>query len=135
MLARALAVIVACAAGSGTAHACGEGLGKAATRVDNAHYAIAWRTVPERIAVGQHFVIDFAVCPKAGARTPQAVRVDASMPAHRHGMNYRTGITPTGSGTYRAEGLMFHMAGQWELTFDVVAGTTTERLASPIALP
>jgi hypothetical protein len=121
--------------GHAVAQVCGEALGPAVTRTDNTHYAIAWRTVPEHVVVGQHFVVDFAVCPKAGAKVPQAVRVDANMPAHRHGMNYRTGVAARGAGTYRAEGLLFHMAGRWELTFDVVSGNTTERLTSPMQLP
>ena len=38
-------------------------------------------------------------------------------------MNYRPVVTarPVGA-SYRADGLMFHMPGRWDLTFDVVAG-------------
>ena len=52
------------------------------------------RPLPDPIAVGQHFVVDFAVCPRGGAAAPQAVRVDANMPEHRHGMNYRPASRP-----------------------------------------
>jgi hypothetical protein len=54
---------------------------------------------------------------------PVALRVDADMPAHRHGMNYRTTVTALGDGRFRAEGLMFHMAGRWRLLFDLPAPT------------
>ena len=36
-------------------------------------------------------------------------------------MNYRPTVTATGEGRYRADGLMLHMAGKWELVFEVRA--------------
>jgi hypothetical protein len=41
------------------------------------------------------------------------------MPEHRHGMNYRSSLQPLGGGVWRAEGLLWHMAGRWELRLDV----------------
>ena len=117
---------------AGHALACGESLGPEAKRVDTARYSVVYRPVPAPVAVGQHFIVDFAVCPKAGATAPREVRVDANMPAHKHGMNYRTTVVRARDGTYRAEGLLFHMPGRWDLTFDVIAGSSTERLASPL---
>ena len=123
---------LACAAGA--AHACGEQLLGVRQTAENRHYVVAYTTTPQPIVVGRHFVVDFVVCPRAGAGTPQSVRVDANMPAHRHGMNYRAGVTSAGTGAYRAEGLLFHMPGRWDLTFDVVSGSTTERLASALQI-
>ena len=40
------------------------------------------------------------------------VEVPARMPEHRHGMNYRPSLTPQGPGRWRADGLLWHMAGQ-----------------------
>ena len=68
--------------------------------------------------------MDFAVCP-----APESVRVDAWMPEHRHGMNYRPTLVAQGGGRYRAEGLMLHMAGRWELVFEMRSAGKTERLA------
>jgi hypothetical protein len=84
--------------------------------------------------VGEHFVVDVAVCPKAGGAPPSALRVDATMPDHRHGMNYRPSIAGLGSGRYRAEGLMFHMPGRWVMEFDITAGAATERATAEIVL-
>jgi hypothetical protein len=42
-----------------------------------------------RWPVGRHFGLDIVVCARAGARAAGGLRVDADMPAHRHGMNYR----------------------------------------------
>jgi cytochrome c peroxidase len=52
------------------------------------------------------------------------------MPEHRHGMNYAPAVKALGPGRWRAEGLMFHMPGRWELTFEVTAGGATDRLVS-----
>ncbi len=65
--------------------------------------------------------------------------VDAYMPEHRHGMNYKTEVISTGPQRYRVEGLMFHMPGQWEYIFELRTGegahATTERLTSRMLLP
>ena len=127
-----LAAISAFAASA--AQACGGDLAGARHVVENAHYTVAYATTPDPIPVGQHFVVDFSVCTRAGAKLPQAVRVDAAMPEHKHGMNYRPGVTAVRPGTYRAEGLLFHMPGRWDLTFDLVAGNTTERVTQTIRL-
>lgn len=126
------AIVVTIALAGGGAHACGEALPGARTTVESSKYVVAYVTAPSPIEVGRHFVVNFAVCPRANGAAPQSVRVDANMPEHKHGMNYRAGVTVVRPGTFRAEGLMFHMPGRWDLTFDVVSGNTTERLASVI---
>lgn len=123
-----VATALACAAGAATAKACGEALGAGVQRAEDSRYTVAFRTQPSSLVVGQHFTVLFAVCPGAGAATPASVRVDASMPAHKHGMNYRPTITRVANGTWRAEGLLFHMPGRWELAFDVVTGSGTQRI-------
>jgi hypothetical protein len=102
--------------------------GGRAQRIESPRHVVLYRASPEP-RVGEHFALEFAVCP-----APQAVRVDATMPEHRHGMNYRPTIAALGGGRYRAEGLMFHMAGRWELVFEVRTGGATERLAQSLRL-
>ena len=101
--------------------------GGAAQQVKSATSTILYRTAPLR--VGEHFAVEFAVCP-----APEAVKVDAWMPEHRHGMNYRPTVVAQGGGRYRAEGLMFHMAGRWELVFELRSAGKTERLAHSVRL-
>lgn len=101
--------------------------GGAAQVVKGASHTVAYRTGP--LKVGEHFAVDFAVCP-----APESVRVDAWMPEHRHGMNYRPSVSPQGAGRYLAEGLMLHMAGRWELVFEVRSAGKTERLAHSLRL-
>ena len=102
--------------------------GGGAQRIESPRYVVLYRAQPAP-RVGKHFALEFAVCP-----APEAVRVDATMPEHRHGMNYRPSVSAQGGGRYRAEGLMFHMAGRWELVFEVRAGGATERLAHSLKL-
>jgi hypothetical protein len=131
------AVFIACMAmifAAGTAAACGEQLSGATRRVENGNYEIVFSSAPGPIETGKHFSLDFAVCPRAGAGPPDAVRVDAVMPEHRHGMNYRPVVVARGPGLYRADGLMFHMPGRWEIRFDVVTAAGTDRLVATTQL-
>ena len=95
---------------------------------------VVYRTVPPKVAVGQHFAVEARVCAKGSGPAPTGLRVDADMPAHRHGMNYRAKVAAKGDGRYVAEGLLFHMPGHWRLLFDIERGGRTERLAADITL-
>jgi hypothetical protein len=128
------AALLACfVAQACAAEPCGGNLAGART-IESSRYVVSYVTAPRDIVPGEHFVVDFAVCPRDDASVPQSVRVDASMPEHRHGMNYRAVVVPLAPGAYRAEGLLFHMRGRWELTFDVVTAARTDRLSSSIAV-
>jgi len=87
--------------------------------VDSPRYSLSYRTQPARISVGEHFALDFSVCAKEGRPPPGAVVVDAWMPAHKHGMNYKAEVKSYGGGRFYATGLMFHMPGLWQFVFDV----------------
>jgi hypothetical protein len=100
-----------------------------ARRIAGEGYTLVMRPSPAPIPLARHFALDVAVCPSAGAAAPALARVDARMPEHGHGMSYRTTLTAKGEGRWRADGLMFHMPGRWELLFDLRAGDRTGRLA------
>jgi hypothetical protein len=120
--------------GGAAAQGCGDALGKGVARGESKRYVVAWRADPAPVTVSRHFALDIVVCPKSGASPAQSLAVDATMPAHRHGMNYRPTIAAAGAGRFRAEGLMLHMPGAWEFTFDVVAADGTERVRVPYEL-
>ena len=103
-------------------------------QVESARYAVGYRTIPGKIAVGKHFSIELAVCPKGGGQAPDSVRIDAQMPEHKHGMNYQADVVVLPAGRYRAEGLMFHMPGRWEFIFDLRAAGRTDRLTQSLVL-
>ena len=114
---------------------CGQGLDARQRRLlSSPHQQLAFVTQPARLAVGRHFSIDIVVCPGPGRPQPVALRVDAEMPAHRHGMNYRASVHELGDGRYRAEGLLLHMPGRWRLLFDLGADGRVERLSHELEL-
>jgi hypothetical protein len=102
--------------------------GENVVRLESQRYVLAYRTRPGAVRVGEHFTLEAAACAKGGAPAPESLGIDAHMPAHRHGMNYAPAVREAGAGRWRAQGLMFHMPGEWELRFDLRAGGATERL-------
>jgi hypothetical protein len=116
------------------APACAVDLGPGAHRLADARYTLLFRPTPEPITLGRHFALDFVVCPAAGTPLPTQVHVDATMPEHKHGMNYRASISSQGHGRYRAEGLMLHMPGRWELLFELRGDAGTARLTQTLQL-
>jgi hypothetical protein len=119
----------------GLAQACVPELpGAPATSVESPRYVLAYRTLPAKITVGQHFSVEFALCAQSGVPLPESLKVDATMPEHRHGMNYKASVIPQAPGRYRADGLMFHMAGRWELVFELRTGSKTDRLTQTVVV-
>src|SRR5689334_25005800 len=89
--------------------------------------ALAFRTRPAEIKVGELFSLQVEVCPRDGVSV-SGLKIDAGMPAHKHGMNYQPRVSSSGPGQYTATGLMFHMPGQWQFTFDVETPAERERI-------
>ena len=67
------------------------------------------------ILVGEAFAVDLEFC---GEEQVVLLEVDATMPAHGHGMNYTpelgARVTTADGSRYRAEGMLFHMPGEWQ---------------------
>jgi len=106
----------------------------AAHRALSRDFVIYFRADPAPIDVGRLFALDAVVCGRDGAATPTGLTVDAGMPEHRHGMNYRPTITAQGLHRYRADGLLFHMPGRWQVVFDVKTAKGSERLAADLVV-
>jgi hypothetical protein len=105
---------------------------KDARHAESDAYAVAYRFSPGKPGVSRHFSVEVAVCPKAGAPEAASLKVDARMPAHGHGMNYAAKVRALGGGRFQADGLMFHMPGQWEIVFDIAAGKSSGRVVHTI---
>jgi YtkA-like len=132
MLRRFAFILSIAAAMPAAAQGCPE-LAEAHT-VESERYVLSYRTKPETVAVGQHFAVEMAVCPRAGLPAPESVQVDGFMPDHNHGMNYKAVVKPAGDGRYAAAGLMFHMPGRWDFIFEVRGGGKTDRMTSTVML-
>lgn len=119
----------------GSAQACETRLrGAELHRIEGMRYALDWRATPP-IRVGEFFTLEVGLCARDGQPRPATLRVNATMPEHKHGMNYRPSVTPKGSERFEATGLMLHMPGRWELTFEVNTGAEAEVLRAEIVLP
>jgi hypothetical protein len=90
---------------------------------------IAFRWEPREIKVGRFFEGEVVVCRAPNVGDIDRIVIDARMPAHGHGMNYRPKGARAGSDSFRFTGLMLHMAGTWQLTFDVYQGERRMRLS------
>ena len=99
-------------------------------RLASGDLVVLYRTLPATIEVGRHFAVEAVIC----GGPARVVRVDADMPEHRHGMNYRARVRHDGAGRYLAEGLLVHMPGRWRLLVDVERDGQAERLATDLDL-
>lgn len=103
---------------------------EAGERLDAGPVQLAWQVEGGAVAVSRPFALLVTVCPQDA----RLVRVDATMPEHRHGMNYRPSVQSLGGSLWRAEGLLWHMAGRWELRLDVEAAGATHTLRQSLTL-
>lgn len=100
-----------------------------ATVIEQPGLRATWRAEPAP-AVSRPFALQITLCP---ARA-ELRRVDATMPEHRHGMNYRPRLQPAGPGAWTADGMVWHMPGRWELLLVVVLDGTERRLVQSVVL-
>lgn len=113
--------------------ACGDSLpaaGRQYAEGEQMRVAFTPRVWP--IPVGRHFAVDIELCAPPPGDSAAQLRVDADMPAHKHGMNYRTTVKLLAPGRYVAEGLMFHMPGRWRFVFDLRGSPQTGTATSTI---
>ena len=106
---------------------CGDSKGNPReVRSNGGNYTVVFTPSPDPIPMNQLFDLMITIVPKAAAAAPK-VEVDARMPAHGHGMNRVPKVTRLTEGTVKAEGMLFHMPGHWELYVDITHGGVTER--------
>lgn len=87
---------------------------------EDGRYRIAWQQSPPAPIVANHyFEMIVTVDDLHSSSPPQGFRFDATMPAHRHGMNTVVSATRTGDNTWHLQDLNLHMPGEWVMTFDV----------------
>ena len=80
--------------------------------------SLDYRVEPAPLEVGRHFAMRFQFCRDDVEIALDGFRIDAVMPAHGHGMNYRAGVSEIREGVYLAEGMLFHMPGSWQVVID-----------------
>lgn len=99
-----------------------------ARQIQGSHFRLVVIPEPAPIPLNAPFALEIKLCDARIAELSRLAAVDAWMPAHRHGMNYKTTLTKRDWGHYRAEGLLLHMPGEWEFVFDFAGPDKPERL-------
>jgi hypothetical protein len=98
-------------------------------------YEVRWSPVGGAFPDAEPFAVLLCVRRKDGAplATDAVVRVDAEMPHHGHGMNLVPIVSREGGSEgedavgFRAEGMLFHMAGRWVVAVDIEEAGVLER--------
>jgi hypothetical protein len=95
---------------------------------DGGAFALRLHSSPNPIRLNEYFELVVEVRSDGVADDGNAYWVDtqALMPAHAHGMNTLPRRESLGSGRFLFRGMLFHMAGEWELAFDVAKGRVRE---------
>lgn len=99
----------------------------------DAPFIVAIDLGPGGIPVSAPFGADITICPFENGR-PTRVTVDATMPAHKHGMNYEPRIVARDAGRYAVEGLLFHMPGIWRFEVTAYADGKPHRFFHDVAV-
>jgi hypothetical protein len=99
-----------------------------AIQVQGSHFRLVVLPEPAPVPLNAPFALEIRLCDARMAELSRLAAVDAWMPAHRHGMNYRPTLVKRDWGHYRAEGLLLHMPGEWEFVFDFAGPDQPERL-------
>ncbi|MBX9588447.1 MAG: FixH family protein [Hyphomonadaceae bacterium] len=95
---------------------------------------IAYRWAPPALKAGQFFTAEVVTCRTRWGEAVHDIKIDAAMPAHGHGMNYRPSAVAIAPGHYRFTGLMLHMPGTWRITIDLLQGGRHTRLTHEVDL-
>jgi hypothetical protein len=114
--------------------ACGSLDAPVSQHLTSENHQLRYVVEPAPLAVARDFAMIFDVCNGDGSAFEGTPVVDAHMPRHRHGMNYRPRVEKLGDGRFRADGFLFHMPGQWQFIFDLNDGPSSERLTSDLLL-
>jgi hypothetical protein len=127
-------LLLAALAGAALADSACPAEGQGFQRVRSAGAEVAYRWEPAELKVGQFFAAEVVACRAPGPEPVGEIAIDATMPVHGHGMNYRPAARRAGAGHYRFTGLMLHMPGTWRITFDLVQGARRTRLTHEVKL-
>jgi hypothetical protein len=111
--------VLCCAFSSASFAACGEQFNSTSRQIiESPNFTIAYEPSVWPIPVGKLFAVRVQVCSKNSSDVVSGLKIDADMPAHKHGMNYKPSVSKQSDTVFFAQGLMFHMPGQWRLQFE-----------------
>jgi hypothetical protein len=104
---------------------------------DEGGFRLSLQSTPTPIPLNELFEMIVAVdatSAKDDSANPVWLRATAEMPTHRHGMNTRVIVEQLEDGRFALKGLLFHMRGEWLITFDVAKGRVHEQAKISVVL-
>ena len=101
---------------------------------DQGGYDVTLKPGTESIERNKHFTLDVKLRARKGSLDNIKLKVDADMPAHRHGMNTQPVVSKKEAADYQVDGMLFHMGGDWVITVDVENAGKTERATFPVSV-
>jgi hypothetical protein len=104
----------------------------ATRKTDRGNFTVTIQPAGSGITLNKHFSLNAILTPETGASAPTSVSVNADMPSHGHGMNTAPETIHEEGQRYRADGMLFHMAGDWSIMVEITAGGKIERAFFPI---
>jgi hypothetical protein len=78
-----------------------------------------YRIDPSPLPIAQHFSMPFLVCRGGQPLALDSLELDALMPTHGHGMNYKANIEIQHDGLIEATGMLLHLPGPWQISVDL----------------
>lgn len=96
-------------------------------------YSVTMSTGDREITTSQQLTIDVMICSNDNVAI-ERLKIDATMPAHGHGMNYVPEIKDKGENRYTASGLLLHMPGMWRFEVSFNADGSTHRFIRDIEI-
>lgn len=103
---------------------------------DRGTYVVNYTSIPDPIPLNEVFELRVEVRErnKTMLATGLSLDVDAGMPAHNHGMFTRPEIEQLDDGSFRVTAMLFHMPGEWRITFVVHRGAIRETAVTNVVM-
>ena len=100
------------------------------TDSDTSFHAVL-KLVPNQTPLNSSFSAIASLCNFGGVADPK-FSFDATMPAHKHGMNYKPQLIELDDATIEVKNLLFHMPGIWRMELTVLTGSKPIRFTRDI---
>jgi len=102
--------------------------------VEDAHYVMAWRVLGGELKRNEYQELEVRFYRRGQPLDGLELEVLGWMPDHGHGFLRGAEVERLSSGSFRVSGVLFHMRGDWELTFDVAQAQRVDKLVFGVQL-
>lgn len=97
-------------------------------------YAMAWRPLAGELTRNEYQELEVRFYRRGEPLEGLVLEVLGWMPAHGHGFLRRAQVQAREPGVFQVKGVLFHMRGAWELTFDVAQAQRVDKLVFEVEL-